>query len=281
MSDAAFVGSIPDLYERYLGPMLFEPYARDLARRFEGFEGDLLETAAGTGRVTRALAKAAPRARILATDLNQPMLDTAAGLTAAANVEWRQADAQALPFEGASFDAVVCQFGVMFFPDKAAGFSQARRVLRPGGRFVFNVWDDIAANEISQIVGEAVAGLFPKDPPRFLERTPFGYHDRAAIAAALAAAGFAAPQFDVVRLQLRSPSAADRRSPVLASPSDSRSTQIRPSGFSMTSTTDGSCSRVEMAGPSAVRSMRAPRSTVACLWLMPAISSPFHQGGAR
>ncbi|WGU40139.1 class I SAM-dependent methyltransferase [Phenylobacterium sp. NIBR 498073] len=209
MSDAAFVGSIPDLYERYLGPMLFEPYARDLARRFEGFEGDLLETAAGTGRVTRALAKAAPRARILATDLNQPMLDTAAGLTAAANVEWRQADAQALPFEGASFDAVVCQFGVMFFPDKAAGFSQARRVLRPGGRFVFNVWDDIAANEISQIVGEAVAGLFPKDPPRFLERTPFGYHDRATIAAALAAAGFAAPQFDVVRLQMRSPSAAD------------------------------------------------------------------------
>lgn len=209
MTDAAFVGSIPDIYERYLGPMLFEPYARDMARRFEGFEGDLLETAAGTGRVTRALAKAAPRAKILATDLNQPMLDTAAGLTVASNIEWRQADAQALPFADASFDAVVCQFGVMFFPDKAAGFAQARRVLRPGGRLVFNVWDDIADNEISRVVSDAVAEMFPKDPPRFLERTPFGYHDREAIAAALAEAGFAAPQFDVVRLELRSPSAAD------------------------------------------------------------------------
>jgi len=209
MTDAAFVGSIPDIYERYLGPMLFEPYARDMARRFEGFEGDLLETAAGTGRVTRALAKAAPRAKILATDLNQPMLDTAAGLTVASNVEWRQADAQALPFADASFDAVVCQFGVMFFPDKAAGFAQARRVLRPGGRLVFNVWDDIADNEISRVVSDAVAEMFPKDPPRFLERTPFGYHDRETIAAALAEAGFAAPQFDVVRLELRSPSAAD------------------------------------------------------------------------
>lgn len=97
----------------------------------------------------------------------------------------------------------------MFFPDKAAGFAQARRVLRPGGRLVFNVWDDIAGNEISRIVGEAVAELYPKDPPRFLERTPFGYHDHATIAAALTAAGFAAPQFDVVRLELHSPSAAD------------------------------------------------------------------------
>ena len=209
MTDAAFVGSIPDLYERYLGPMLFEPYARDMARRFEGFEGDLLEVAAGTGRVTRALARAAPRARIIATDLNQPMLDTAAALGAAPNVEWRQADAQALPFEDAGFDAVVCQFGVMFFPDKAAGFSQARRVLRPGGRLVFNVWDDLAANDVSRVVGEAVAGMFPKDPPVFLERTPFGYHDRATIAAALAAAGFRAPQFDVVTLEMRSPSALD------------------------------------------------------------------------
>lgn len=209
MTDAAFVGSIPDIYERYLGPMLFEPYARDMARRFEGFEGALLETAAGTGRVTKALAAAAPRARILATDLNQPMLDTAARLVLAPNVEWRQADAQALPFAGASFDAVVCQFGVMFFPDKAAGFAEARRVLAPGGRYVFNVWDDLAANDISRIVHEAMAEIFPKDPPAFLERTPFGYHDRDVIHAALEAAGFSSVAFDVVTLELRSPSALD------------------------------------------------------------------------
>lgn len=209
MTDAAFVGSIPDLYERYLGPMLFEPYARDMARRFAGFEGALLETAAGTGRVTRALAQAAPRAQITATDLNQPMLDTAAALTGAPNVAWRQADAQALPFDDASFEAVACQFGVMFFPDKAAGFSEARRVLKPGGRLVFNVWDDLAANDISRVVGEAVAGMFPKDPPAFLERTPFGYHDRAAIEAALQAAGFQGVTIEAVTLGLSSPSARD------------------------------------------------------------------------
>lgn len=209
MTDAAFVGSIPDLYERYLGPMLFEPYARDMARRFEGFEGALLETAAGTGRVTKALARAAPRARITATDLNQPMLDTAARLLSAPNVEWLQADAQALPFADASFDAMVCQFGVMFFPDKAAGFSEARRVLRPGGRYVFNVWDELAANDFSRIVDETMAEVFPKDPPKFLERTPFGYHDREALRAALEAAGFASAVFDVVTTELRSPSALD------------------------------------------------------------------------
>lgn len=209
MTDTAFVGSIPDLYDRYLGPMLFEPYAQELAQRFAGFEGDLLETAAGTGRVTRALAKAAPGARIVATDLNQPMIDTAAALTSAANVVWRQADALDLPFADASFDAVICQFGVMFFPDKTAGFVQARRVLRPGGRFVFSIWDDIAENVITKVVDETVAGLFPDDPPRFLARTPHGHAARAPLAAALAAAGFGAPRFDVVTLDQRAASAAD------------------------------------------------------------------------
>ncbi|MDB5422846.1 MAG: SAM-dependent methyltransferase [Phenylobacterium sp.] len=208
--DRAFTGSIPEIYDRYMGPMLFEPYALDLARRFTGFAGALLETAAGTGRVTRALAQAlSPRAAITATDLNAPMLARAAQVVRAPNVTWREADAQALPFGDASFDAVVCQFGVMFFPDKAAGFSEARRVLKPGGRFVFSVWDSLEANDISRAVHEAVASLFPDNPPSFYARTPFGYHDEAQIRAALAKAGFGEVEVERVALPTRSGSAAD------------------------------------------------------------------------
>ena len=206
-SDVAFTGSIPEIYDRCLGPMLFEPYARDLARRFAGFEGALLETAAGTGRVTRALAEAAPKARITATDLNEAMLAKAATLVRAPNVEWRTADAQALPFADAAFDALVCQFGVMFFPDKAAAYAEAHRVLRPGGRFVFNVWDGLAHNAVTEAVHQALAGLFPDDPPGFLPRVPFGYHDEGRIREQLAAAGFGAVEVERVKVETRSPSA--------------------------------------------------------------------------
>lgn len=207
--DRAFVGSIPELYERHLGQAFFEPFALDLASRFEGFDGDLLETAAGTGRVTRALARAAPRARIMATDLNEPMLHRAALAVSAPNVAWRQADAQALPFTDAAFDAVVCQFGVMFFPDKAAGFSEARRVLRPGGRFVFSVWDRLEANDLSLALHDAVAARFPGDQPGFVARVPFGYHDPGEIRAALADAGFGRVGIDTVGLATPVPSAAE------------------------------------------------------------------------
>jgi SAM-dependent methyltransferase len=208
-TDRAFVGAIPDLYERRLGPMLFEPYALDLARRFEDFRGELLETAAGTGRLTRALAEAAPQAAITATDLNAPMLAKAAEQVHAPGVRFRPADAQALPFPDASFDAVVCQFGVMFFPDKAAAFAEARRTLRPRGRFVFSVWDALERNEIALVVHEALAARFPDDPPAFFARMPYGWHDPGEIAATLGRGGFRDSAFDVVALPTISPSAAE------------------------------------------------------------------------
>ena len=207
-ADVAFTGALPETYDRCLGPMLFEPFARELAGRFRGFEGRILETAAGTGRLTRALAQAAPRASIVATDLNAPMLARAQALTEAAKVGWRTADAQDLPFGDASFDAVVCQFGVMFFPDKARAFAEARRVLAPGGRLVFSVWDRIEANDVSLAMHEALAGLFPEDPPQFLARAPFGYHDEAEIRAALGAAGFATASVETVTLETPAGSAA-------------------------------------------------------------------------
>src|SRR5512146_1561151 len=180
--DKDFTGSIPQLYETYLVPLIFEPYAAELASRLArqaSTTTHVLEIAAGTGVLTRALSAALPEhAAIIATDLNQPMLEHAAALGTARPVDWRQADALHLPFDDATFDAVVCQFGVMFFPDKVRAFAEARRVLRVGGVFMFSVWDRIEENEFADVVTTALAAMFPEDPPRFLARTPHGYHDR-------------------------------------------------------------------------------------------------------
>ena len=210
-TDKAFTGAIPVLYDRHLGPWLFEPYAADLAARIARLAaGQILEIAAGTGIVTRALRAALPAGTsILATDLNQPMLDHAATRLLDSDVVWRQADATSLPFADGSFDAVVCQFGVMFFPDKPAAYREARRVLRPGGSYVFNVWDRIEANDGSQVVSDAVAALFPDNPPQFLRRTPHGYHDIAVIREALAAAGFGRIDVETVERRGRAPSHRD------------------------------------------------------------------------
>jgi ubiquinone/menaquinone biosynthesis C-methylase UbiE len=194
VTDKVFAGSIPALYERYLVPLIFEPYAFDLAKRLaEAQPRQVLETAAGTGVVTRAMATRLPAStRITATDLNQPMLDQAKTRhSQTGQIEWKAADAQALPFADQSFDVVACQFGAMFFPDKVQAYQEARRVLKPGGRFLFSVWDRISTNEFADIVTRALAAVFPDDPPRFLARTPHGYHDVERIRADLKAAGFA------------------------------------------------------------------------------------------
>ena len=215
-SDKVFAGSIPELYDAYLVPLIFESYANDLAERTAALgPKTVLETAAGSGVVTRALAsRLASDARYMVTDLNQPMLDHAANKQGSDDrITWRQADALDLPFDGASFDAVVCQFGVMFFPDRVAGYAEARRVLKPGGSFLFNVWDHIEANEFALVVTEAAASVFPDDPPRFLARTPHGYHDVALIRDELGEAGFF--QVSIATLEKNS-SAPSPRHPAVA-----------------------------------------------------------------
>ena len=200
-TDKIFTGSIPKLYESHLVPLIFAPFATDLVARLATRTlAGVLEIAAGTGVVTRKMASALPDSvRIVATDLNQSMLDLAAAVGTPRPVEWRQADAMQLPFQDESFDAVVCQFGVMFFPDKAGTFAEARRVLRSGGVFMFNVWDRIAENEFADTVTTALESLFPHDPPRFMARTPHGYHDRATIESDLKGGGFtASPQIITV-----------------------------------------------------------------------------------
>jgi ubiquinone/menaquinone biosynthesis C-methylase UbiE len=210
-TDKLFAGSIPELYEQYLVPLIFESYARNLANRVAAAAPrDVLETAAGTGVLTRAMAaQLSAGAHIVATDLNQPMLDQAAKRLVAARVAWQQADALALPFPDASFDVVACQFGAMFFPDKIQGYQEARRVLRPGGRFIFNVWDKIADNEFADVITSALAEIFPDDPPRFMARTPHGYHDAEQIRRDLKAAGFGEIAIDAVDATSKAASARD------------------------------------------------------------------------
>lgn len=215
-SDKVFTGSIPELYETYLVPLIFETYAADLANRLASKSlTRVLEIAAGTGVVTRNLASVLPESvTIVATDLNQQMLDLASAIGTKRPVEWRQADAMQLPFPDATFDAVLCQFGVMFFPEKSKAFSEARRVLRSGGVFIFNVWDQIKENEFADTVTTAFESLFPENPPRFLARTPHGYYDRPTIERDLANGGFtSSPQISTVAARSRAESS---RVPALA-----------------------------------------------------------------
>jgi ubiquinone/menaquinone biosynthesis C-methylase UbiE len=208
-TDKVFSGSIPENYDRYLVPLIFERFAEDMAQRAAALSpGAVLETAAGSGVVTRALApKLSPDAAYIVTDLNQAMLDYAVTRQAAdKRISWRQADALALPFEDDAFDLVCCQFGVMFFPDRQSGYREAKRVLKSGGCFLFNVWDRIEENVFANDVTDALAQFFPSDPPRFMARTPHGYHDISLIRDDLEQAGFSSVLIDTKADQSRAPS---------------------------------------------------------------------------
>lgn len=208
-ADKEFTGSIPEFYDTFLVPLIFEDYANDLAGRVVAMApSSVLEVAAGSGVVPRALSPLLGRSvRYLATDLNQPMLDHAESIQPDAHsVEWRQADALNLPFDDASFDTVICQFGVMFFPDQAKGYEEAFRVLKPGGTFIFNVWDRLSENEFAETASEAAHQVFPDDPPEFLPRTPYGYYDADKISEELRQCGFKEVSVDVVPKTSRAPS---------------------------------------------------------------------------
>ena len=209
-SDTVFAGSIPHVYDRYMVPLLFAPYARIVAERARALApADILETAAGTGIVTAELHRALPRARITATDLNPPMLQQAAKRVGGDSVRLVEANAQELPFEDSSFDLVVCQFGIMFFPDKVKANSEARRVLRDGGTYLLVIWDRIDRNVATHVAGRAVASLFPKASGAFYERIPFRYHDQDEIRADLSVAGFERIEIETIELQSQAASARD------------------------------------------------------------------------
>jgi len=198
-----FKHSTPSLYDRFMGPLLFEPYARYAAERVAFLKpGRILETAAGTGIETRAISAAVPEATIVATDINPAVVEFATKHVQAERVTFQRADAPELPFDVASFDLVLCLFGVMFFPDKIRANAEARRVLRPGGRYVLMTFDRLDLNPIPKAAGEAVASLFPQDP-HYMERGPFSYTDPALIEQDLRAAGFEAIELETVELSSR------------------------------------------------------------------------------
>ncbi|HEV7718977.1 MAG TPA: class I SAM-dependent methyltransferase [Arsenicitalea sp.] len=211
ISDAArFTGSIPEHYDRGLGPMIFVDYATEMARRVVAHAPKrVLETAAGTGIVTRALRDALPSTvGLTATDLNPPMLEIARTKSGSGEpVEFLAADAMALPFADGSFDAVVCQFGVMFFPDKPKSYAEVFRVLEPGGHYLFSVWDEHRFNPFGRIVHDVAARFFPADPPQFYT-VPFSSHRIDPVKQALLDVGFAGITISVVTLQKQVPDAA-------------------------------------------------------------------------
>ena len=208
MTNAAltqFTGSIPEYYDKGLGPHIFAPFAEDMAQRVSALSPrHVLEIAAGTGILSERLRAALPAtAALLVSDLNPPMLEIAkAKLAGASGVVFQQADACAMPFSNAAFDCAVCQFGVMFFPDKDLSFREVRRVLRPGGAYLFNVWDDFAFNAFARIASETIASFFTSDPPGFY-KVPFGYARLDPIKALLEAAGYRRLSFETVRLEQR------------------------------------------------------------------------------
>jgi ubiquinone/menaquinone biosynthesis C-methylase UbiE len=208
---AAFTGSIPENYDRYLGPALFEPYASDIVERVNVREGaSVLELACGTGIVTRRLRDRLPHSvRLIATDLNEAMMAYAARKFEPEEViEWKQADATDLPFDDQSFDVVLCQFGLMFVPDKERAVRDAYRVLRPGGTFLFNVWDAIEQNDLAHIAHTTISTFFEHDPPNFYE-VPFCLHDPELLMSLLETAGFKDSQSSLIRLPSISPSALE------------------------------------------------------------------------
>jgi len=209
-SDAAFEGSIPVVYERYLAPLFFEPYAVDIAKRIAPLAPRrLLETAAGTGVVTRELERVLGEGTtITATDLNQAMIDVAT-TRGSGHTSWVQCDAMALPFDDGAFDVVACQFGVMFFPERTRAYREAARVLVSDGVFIFTVWDRLAVNDVTRVIADALTARYPDDPPSFIQRVPFGYFDVDLIRSELIESCFSEVATETVTLPSRADSAHD------------------------------------------------------------------------
>ncbi|MDE2384186.1 MAG: methyltransferase domain-containing protein [Alphaproteobacteria bacterium] len=207
-ADKIFSSSIASIYDDLMGPVFFAPYAEDLGRRASALKpATILETAAGSGISTEALVKAAPGAALTAVDLNQAMIDVASAKPGLNKVQWQACDATKLPFADGLFDLVACQFGVMFFPDKVAAFAETRRVLKPGGSFIFSVWDALDVNPVPDAVLWELAKLFPANPPSFMRRLPHGFFDVPELTRALLAAGFSKVAAEHVELACNAPSA--------------------------------------------------------------------------
>lgn len=246
-----FSGSVPEKYEQLMVPLIFRPYAQELTRRASALAPRrILETAAGTGAVTRCLHEALPDAQIVASDLNSPMLDLARERVRSDRVSFVEADALELPFEADSFDLVLCQFGSMFFPDKVRAHAEARRVTRSGGHYLLAIWDRIERNALTNCAQQALIECFPEDPPLFMSEGPFGYHDRLRIESDLHEAGFDIVEIETLELRSLGSSAHDAAAALFYG---------TPMGVEVEERKAGSSERVFKAVESALRPFEGPR----------------------
>lgn len=227
-----FAHSTPALYDRYMGPLLFEPYAKLVAERCVALQPNrILETAAGTAIVTREVHRAVPDAQIVATDVNPAMLEFATQTLRSEHVSFQHADAQNLPFSEGTFDLVLCQFGVMFFPDKIRANREARRVLRPNGHYLLVTFDLLEVNPIPKTAEDAVSAIFAHDPFDYMERGPFSYTDPALIKNDLLAAGFTDVKVETIKLSSRVNSREAAQGLVFGSPFRSEIERRDPSAL--------------------------------------------------
>ena len=196
----SFAGSVPKNYETYLGPLFFEPYAINLVEHIRNTTlSNVLEIACGTGRVTKHLAaKLSRNTSLLATDLNEDMLKIARRIVTSKNIKWQVADAHELPFGEDTFDLVICQYGVMFFQDKPKALKEINKVLKKGGRFIFNTWNELQYNALSRMAQTVLDEIYPDDPPRFLEKGPYSFYNQDQIKQILAEAGFSNISIELV-----------------------------------------------------------------------------------
>lgn len=201
MPSTPFAGTVPANYDRYLGPLLFEPYALDMIERLpKGKLKKVLELACGTGRVTRHLASLiGENGQLVATDINPGMLALARTRISHKKIKWQEVDAQCLPFEDEDFDHVICQFGVMFFPEKQQSFTEVYRVLQKGGKYLFNVWDEMLYNPRSSIVKKVLDDMFGDEAPDFMKKGPYSFFDKGEIRNMLYSAGFQNVKIDTVK----------------------------------------------------------------------------------
>ena len=206
---AAFAGTIPANYERYLGPFLFEPYALDLVSRLRDKKyPDILEIACGTGRVTAHLAKSVKHDTLTATDLNPDMIKVAKDIIQNDSINWMPADGMELPFDDSSFDLVVMQFGIMFFLDKEKGLKEAYRVLRHGGKLIYSTWNKVETVKAIHEGRVVIESYFGDDLPKFYS-VPFSMYDDRELTTITRRAGFKSITTTLVKKEGVSPSASD------------------------------------------------------------------------
>ena len=208
-SNISFSGMIPENYEAYLGPMLFEPYALYISAMIKKMQPQsLLEIACGTGRLTQYLPAVAPGAAIVASDVSAAMIEYSKTKYPDLRVQWQVADGMNLPFENDRFDCVAEQYGIMFCKDKPLALRETYRVLQSGGVFIFSAWDKLQNNPVMHLCDLALPEFFPVDTPQFF-KIPYSYFDVAVIESDLRNAGFENIKIENVKLKGAAIKAAD------------------------------------------------------------------------